>query len=78
MFVLSHELFHGLFNLFNCPRANAVAAMEYPLPPGVDVLDEKTLQYAHGLAPPLRWVRKRFRDVLSTNSNLGGKIECSS
>jgi transcription initiation factor TFIID subunit 7 len=44
-------------------------AMEYPLPQGVDVLDEKTLQYAHGLAPPLRWVRKRrFRNRVSTRT----------
>ncbi|KAI3105453.1 hypothetical protein CBS147333_6948 [Penicillium roqueforti] len=44
-------------------------AMEYPLPPGVDSPDEKTLQYAHGIAPPLRWVRKRrFRDRVSTRT----------
>ena len=28
----------------------------YPLPPEVD---PKTFQYAHGLTPPMRWVRKR-------------------
>ncbi|KAJ5531747.1 hypothetical protein N7527_005140 [Penicillium freii] len=44
-------------------------ALEYPLPPGVDSPDEKTLQYAHGVAPPLRWVRKRrFRDRVSTRT----------
>jgi transcription initiation factor TFIID subunit 7 len=44
-------------------------AMEYPLPPDVDCPDEKTLQYPHGLAPPLRWVRKRrFRDRVSTRT----------
>ncbi|KAJ9489679.1 hypothetical protein VN97_g3573 [Penicillium thymicola] len=44
-------------------------AMEYPLPPGVDSPDEKTLQYAHGVAPPLRWVRRRrFRDRVSTRT----------
>ncbi|KAL9045560.1 MAG: hypothetical protein Q9214_001417 [Letrouitia sp. 1 TL-2023] len=31
-------------------------AMTYPLPKEVD---EKTWQYAHGLTPPMRWVRKR-------------------
>jgi transcription initiation factor TFIID subunit 7 len=44
-------------------------AMEYPLPPDVLHLDDKTLQYPHGLAPPLRWVRKRrFRNRLSTRT----------
>ncbi|KAJ5153671.1 TAFII55 protein conserved region [Penicillium coprophilum] len=44
-------------------------AMEYPLPPDVDCPDDKTLQYPHGLAPPLRWVRKRrFRDRVSTRT----------
>ncbi|OGE50828.1 hypothetical protein PENARI_c015G11315 [Penicillium arizonense] len=44
-------------------------ALEYPLPPDVQLPDDKTLQYAHGLAPPLRWVRKRrFRDRLSTRT----------
>ena len=36
----------------------------YPLPHG-DV-DAKTMQYAHGLTPPMRWVRKRrFRKRIS-------------
>ncbi|KAJ5953010.1 TAFII55 protein conserved region [Penicillium vulpinum] len=44
-------------------------AMDYPLPPDVECPDEKTLQYPHGLAPPLRWVRKRrFRDRVSTRT----------
>ncbi|KAJ5463747.1 TAFII55 proteinconserved region [Penicillium sp. IBT 31633x] len=44
-------------------------AMEYPLPPEVECPDEKTLQYPHGLAPPLRWVRKRrFRNRVSTRT----------
>lgn len=44
-------------------------AMEYPLPPDVMHLDDKTLQYPHGLAPPLRWARKRrFRERLSTRT----------
>ncbi|KAJ5900070.1 hypothetical protein N7495_004814 [Penicillium taxi] len=31
--------------------------------------DDKTLQYPHGLAPPLHWVRKRrFRDRVSTRT----------
>ncbi|CAI7592077.1 unnamed protein product [Penicillium glandicola] len=48
---------------------NDEEAMAYPLPPDVNCLDEKTLQYAHGLAPPLRWVRKRrFRDRVSTRT----------
>lgn len=35
-------------------------ALDYPLPKRV--LDEKTMQYAHGLTPPMHWVRKnRFR-----------------
>lgn len=32
-------------------------AMNYPLPK--KDLDQKTMQYAHGLTPPMRWVRKR-------------------
>lgn len=44
-------------------------AMEYPLPSDVQHLDDKTLQYPHGLAPPLRWVRKRrFRNRLSART----------
>lgn len=44
-------------------------AMEYPLPPEIEHPDDKTLQYPHGLAPPLRWVRKRrFRDRVSTRT----------
>lgn len=44
-------------------------AMEYPLPAEIQRPDEKTLLYPHGLAPPLRWVRKRrFRDRVSTRT----------
>ncbi|KAL4927079.1 transcription initiation factor TFIID subunit 7 family protein [Aspergillus undulatus] len=44
-------------------------ALEYPLPTEVQRLDDQTLQYPHGLTPPLRWVRKRrFRDRVSTRS----------
>ncbi|KAJ5625416.1 Transcription initiation factor TFIID subunit 7 [Penicillium lagena] len=44
-------------------------ALEFPLPPEVERSDEITLQYPHGLAPPLRWVRKRrFRDRVSTRT----------
>lgn len=44
-------------------------ALDYPIPPEVNRLDEKTLQYPHGLAPPLRWVRKRrFRDRVSSRT----------
>ncbi|RDW74575.1 transcription initiation factor TFIID subunit 7 family protein [Aspergillus mulundensis] len=44
-------------------------ALDYPLPPEVQRLDNMTLQYPHGLAPPLRWVRKRrFRDRISTRT----------
>lgn len=44
-------------------------ALEYPLPPEIEYPDEKTLQYPHGLAPPLRWVRRRrFRERISTRT----------
>jgi transcription initiation factor TFIID subunit 7 len=44
-------------------------AMEYPLPKDVDVLDEMTFQYSHGLTPPLKYMRKRrFRDRISTRT----------
>ncbi|OJJ31484.1 hypothetical protein ASPWEDRAFT_118551 [Aspergillus wentii DTO 134E9] len=44
-------------------------ATEYPLPSDVHIPDDKTLQYAHGLTPPLQWVRKRrFRDRISTRT----------
>lgn len=49
--------------------ANEEEAMKYPVPPEVLQPDPKTLQYPHGLAPPLRWVRKRrFRDRLSART----------
>ncbi|KAL2860942.1 transcription initiation factor TFIID subunit 7 family protein [Aspergillus lucknowensis] len=51
------------------PIATEAEAMDYPLPSEIQRLDDKTLQYPHGLAPPLRWVRKRrFRDRLSTRT----------
>ncbi|KAL3453084.1 TAFII55 protein conserved region-domain-containing protein [Aspergillus insuetus] len=51
------------------PIATEAEAMDYPLPAEVQTLDDKTLQYPHGLAPPLRWVRKRrFRDRISTRT----------
>lgn len=43
------------------------AALEYPLP--MRDLDEKTWQYAHGLTPPMRWVRRRrFRKRISNRT----------
>lgn len=51
------------------PVTSDQEAMEYPLPSDVELPDDKTLQYPHGLAPPLRWVRKRrFRDRLSSRT----------
>lgn len=51
------------------PVSNDQEAMEYPLPPEIENPDEKTLQYPHGIAPPLRWVRKRrFRDRVSSRT----------
>ncbi|KAL4996756.1 TAFII55 protein conserved region-domain-containing protein [Aspergillus recurvatus] len=51
------------------PINNETEALDYPLPAEVQRLDDKTLQYPHGLAPPLRWVRKRrFRDRISTRT----------
>ncbi|KAL4771587.1 TAFII55 protein conserved region-domain-containing protein [Aspergillus nidulans var. acristatus] len=48
---------------------NETEALNYPLPAEVQRLDDKTLQYPHGLTPPLRWVRKRrFRDRISTRT----------
>ncbi|EEQ85377.2 hypothetical protein RJZ56_001835 [Blastomyces dermatitidis] len=41
-------------------------ARTYPLPKDVD---ESTFQYAHGITPPLRWVRKRrFRKRISNRT----------
>lgn len=39
------------------PIKNEEEANNYPLPKRD--IDEKTMQYAHGLTPPMRWVRKR-------------------
>lgn len=49
--------------------SNDREAMDYPLPQDVQLPDDKTLQYPHGLTPPLRWVRKRrFRERVSTRT----------
>ncbi|OOF91534.1 hypothetical protein ASPCADRAFT_210903 [Aspergillus carbonarius ITEM 5010] len=49
--------------------ANEQEAMDYPLPADILHPDDKTLQYPHGLTPPLRWVRKRrFRERISTRT----------
>lgn len=49
--------------------ANEEEALKLPVPPEVLQPDAKTLQYPHGIAPPLRWVRKRrFRDRLSART----------
>jgi transcription initiation factor TFIID subunit 7 len=51
------------------PVANEEEAMKHEVPQEVLQPDAKTLQYPHGLAPPLRWVRKRrFRDRLSART----------
>ncbi|KAL4885225.1 TAFII55 protein conserved region-domain-containing protein [Aspergillus karnatakaensis] len=51
------------------PVATESEALNYPLPTELQTADDKTLQYPHGLAPPLRWVRKRrFRDRVSTRT----------
>ncbi|RAL13490.1 transcription initiation factor TFIID subunit 7 family protein [Aspergillus homomorphus CBS 101889] len=51
------------------PVANEQEAMDYPIPDDVSLSDDKNLQYPHGLAPPLRWVRKRrFRERVSTRT----------
>ena len=42
-------------------------ALHYPLPKGE--LNDKTWAYAHGLTPPMHWVRKRrFRKRISTHA----------
>ena len=44
-------------------------AVAYPLPTGKGELDEKTWQWAHGLTPPMHWVRKRrFRKRISVRT----------
>ncbi|PYI28731.1 hypothetical protein BP00DRAFT_350402 [Aspergillus indologenus CBS 114.80] len=51
------------------PVANEQEAMDYPIPDEVSLTDDKNLQYPHGLAPPLRWVRRRrFRERVSTRT----------
>lgn len=52
-------------------RVNSeVEAAEYPLPPRAKgEFDEKTWQWAHGLTPPMHWVRKRrFRKRISVRT----------
>ncbi|PYH47982.1 transcription initiation factor TFIID subunit 7 family protein [Aspergillus saccharolyticus JOP 1030-1] len=51
------------------PVANEQEAMDYPVPDEVALTDDLNLQYPHGLAPPLRWVRRRrFRERVSTRT----------
>lgn len=51
------------------PVSNEKEAAEYPLPKDVDIVDERTYQYPHGLTPPLKWVRRRrFRERISTRT----------
>lgn len=51
------------------PVSSDQEALEFPLPSEIERSDDITLQYPHGLAPPLRWVRKRrFRDRVSTRT----------
>jgi transcription initiation factor TFIID subunit 7 len=53
--------------LVHGPVKNEKEAMDYPLP-GPE-LDKETWAYAHGLTPPMRWVRKRrFRKRMSTKA----------
>lgn len=51
------------------PVQNEQEALDYPLPKEVIVLDDKTYQYAHGVTPPLKHVRKRrFRRRISART----------
>lgn len=51
------------------PVVSEAEAIGYPLPSEVEAPDDRTLQYPHGLTPPLRWVRRRrFRDRISTRT----------
>ncbi|KAI9037442.1 transcription initiation factor TFIID subunit 7 family protein [Aspergillus affinis] len=51
------------------PIATDAEAMDYPLPSEIEHVEGKNLQYPHGLAPPMRWVRKRrFRERTSTRT----------
>ncbi len=44
-------------------------AVDYPLPLAKGELDEKTWQWAHGITPPMHWVRKRrFRKRISVRT----------
>jgi len=44
-------------------------AIKYQLPTARGELDGKTMQYAHGLTPPMRWVRRRrFRKRISVRA----------
>ena len=48
---------------------NEDEALSYPLPSRRDGLNEKTWAWAHGITPPLRWVRKRrFRKRVSVKA----------
>ncbi|MDI1491278.1 MAG: hypothetical protein OHK93_002487 [Ramalina farinacea] len=60
----SGDVWQMLLVLGQCD--NEEEAMAFPLPRGVD---ERTWQYAHGLTPPMRWVRKRrFRKRISVRA----------
>lgn len=51
------------------PVSSDQEALDFPLPDEIEHPDDKTLHYPHGLAPPLRWVRKRrFRDRVSSRT----------
>ncbi|KAA8648360.1 hypothetical protein EYZ11_005845 [Aspergillus tanneri] len=51
------------------PISHEMEAMEYPLPSEVEHNENKNFLYPHGLAPPMRWVRKRrFRERISTRT----------
>ncbi|KAJ5703176.1 hypothetical protein N7488_010724 [Penicillium malachiteum] len=51
------------------PVTSDQEALDYPLPSEIEHPDDKSLHYPHGLAPPLKWVRKRrFRDRVSSRT----------
>ncbi|KAL9628570.1 MAG: hypothetical protein Q9164_007221 [Protoblastenia rupestris] len=48
---------------------NEDEAVKYPLPTKKGELNEKTWQWAHGITPPMRWVRRRrFRKRISVKA----------
>ena len=51
------------------PCKNEDEALKYKLPTQRGELDEKTWQWAHGITPPLKWVRRRrFRKRISVRA----------